>query len=158
MIYTNNTKKAINLLFEKQKDQRDKFGIPYIFHPYHVAEQMDDEISTTVALLHDIVEDTDTTFTDLEQMGFPQEVVDTLHLLTHKEGVDYFDYIKNIATNPIAVKVKLADLEHNMDPSRIEEPTEIDLERREKYKKAYCYLLEVSSKEKDIENNTQKNY
>ena len=140
MLYTNNTVKAMNLLFERQKDQKDKLGCPYVFHPFHVAEQMDDENSTVVALLHDIVEDTDTTFEELEQMGFNKEVIDALHLLTHEEGVEYFDYVQKIASNPLATKVKLADLEHNMDPTRIKEVTEKDIERREKYKKAYSFL------------------
>lgn len=140
MLYTNNTVKAMNLLFERQKDQKDKRGCPYVFHPFHVAEQMDDENSVVVALLHDIVEDTDTTFEELEQMGFNKEVLDALHLLTHKEGVDYFDYVQEIAKNPLATKVKLADLEHNMDPTRLNEITEKDIKRREKYQKAYTFL------------------
>ena len=155
MLYTDRTVKAMNLMFERHKDQRDKLGLPYVFHPFHVAEQMDDESSTVVALLHDIVEDTNTTFEELEQMGFTEEELTALHLLTHEEGVDYFDYIKKIATNPLATKVKLADLEHNMDPTRIKEMTEADIQRREKYKKAYFYLLEKENQE-EIEEEKQE--
>ena len=97
--------------------QLDYNDVPYIFHPYHLAEQMDDEISCTVALLHDVVEDTSLTFADLEQI-FPKQVVEIVMLLTHDEKVDYFDYIQKIKTNAIAVKVKLADLEHNSNEDR----------------------------------------
>ena len=118
MIYTDLTIKAMNLAYTAHHGQFDKGGVPYIFHPIHLAEQMDDEISTCVALLHDTVEDTDVT---LEQLAreFPGEVVDAVSLLTHAEGVDYFEYIRAIKQNPIAVKVKLEDLSHNGDPKRI---------------------------------------
>ena len=140
MIYTPMTKKAMKLMFEKHKNQRDKSDIPYVFHPFHVAESMDDEVSTTVALLHDIVEDTDVSIEELTKMGFPNEVTDALKLMTHDKSDDYFDYIKKIATNPIARKVKLSDLKHNSDLSRLSEVTEKDLERVEKYKKSIDYL------------------
>ena len=118
MIYTELTIKAMVLAYNAHHGQFDKGGVPYIFHPIHLAEQMDDEISTCVALLHDTVEDTDVT---LEQLAaeFPREIVEAVDLLTHREGVEYFDYIRAIRANPIAVKVKLADLAHNGDPKRI---------------------------------------
>ena len=118
MIYTDLTIKAMNLAYTAHHGQFDKGGVPYIFHPIHLAEQMDDEITTCVALLHDTVEDTDVT---LEQLAreFPREVVDAVSLLTHAEDVEYFDYVRAIKQNPIAVKVKLADLSHNGDPKRI---------------------------------------
>ena len=83
MIYTNLTRKAIKLIYEKHSGQVDKSGLPYVFHPFHVAESMDDELSTIVALLHDIVEDTNTTYDDLLNEGFSEEVIDILKLLTH---------------------------------------------------------------------------
>ena len=118
MIYTELTIRAMNLAYTAHHGQFDKGGVPYIFHPIHLAESMDDEISTCVALLHDTVEDTALT---LEQLAaeFPKEVVEAVDLLTHREGVDYFDYVRAIRQNPIAVKVKLADLSHNGDPKRI---------------------------------------
>ena len=77
--------------------------------------------------------------------------------MTHEEGVDYFDYVKEIAKNPLATKVKLADLEHNMDPTRLKEVTEADIQRTEKYKKAYFYLLEtVDNKNESIENKQEQ--
>lgn len=141
MIYTEMTKKAIKLMFEKHKDQVDKSGIPYVFHPFHLAEQMDDEETTITALLHDIVEDTDTTFDDLRKLGFSDNIINALKLMTHDKNIDYFEYVKNISKNPIARKVKIKDLEHNMDTSRLDEVTDKDLERVKKYKKCYKYLL-----------------
>ena len=118
MIYTELTIKAMNLAYSAHHGQFDKGGVPYIFHPIHLAEEMDDEISTCVALLHDTVEDTAVTLEDLAK-EFPAEVVNAVRLLTHGEDVDYFDYVRAIKENPIAVKVKLADLRHNGDPKRI---------------------------------------
>ena len=118
MIYTELTIKAMNLAYSAHHGQFDKGGVPYIFHPIHLAEEMDDEISTCVALLHDTVEDTSVTLEDMAK-EFPAEVVNAVRLLTHGEDVDYFDYVRAIRQNPIAVKVKLADLRHNGDPKRI---------------------------------------
>lgn len=146
MIYTDNTKKALKIMFEKHKDQVDKSGIPYAYHPLHVAEEMTDEDSTIVALLHDVVEDTDTTFEEVESYGFSQNVIDALKLLTHTNDVEYEDYIRNISTNDLARKVKLADLRHNMDTSRLNEITSKDIARYEKYKKSYEYLENIPSK------------
>ena len=108
---------AMKTAYNAHLGQLDYNDVPYIFHPYHLAEQMDDEISCTVALLHDVVEDTSLTFADLEQI-FPKQVVEIVMLLTHDEKVDYFDYIRKIKTNAIATKVKLADIEHNSNEDR----------------------------------------
>ena len=117
MIYTEMTIKAMKIAYDAHLGQLDYNGVSYIFHPYHLAEQMDDEISCTVALLHDVVEDTSITFADLEQM-FPKQVVEIVMLLTHDEKVDYFEYIRKIKTNAIATKVKLADIKHNSNEAR----------------------------------------
>ena len=140
MIYTKLTKKALKLCFEKHKDQVDKTGLPYVFHPFHLAEQMDDEVSTICALLHDVVEDTNTTFEDLENLGFPEEVIDVLKLLTHSENVPYMDYVKNLSQNKTAVKVKIADLKHNSDLTRLDVIDEYAVKRSENYKEALAYL------------------
>ena len=136
MIYTEMTKKAIRLMFDLHKEQTDKSGLPYVFHPWHVAESMDDEITATVALLHDAVEDTDLTLEDVREAGFPEEVVAALGCMTHDDSVDYMDYVRALAPNAVARKVKLADLRHNADITRLDAPTEKDLARREKYVKA----------------------
>lgn len=142
MIYTEQTKKALCLCFEAHKDQKDKTGLPYVFHPFHLAEQMTDEISTVCALLHDVVEDTDYSLEDLRKMGFSSEAIEALGLLTHDPAVPYFDYVAAISENPIAKRVKLSDLAHNSDLSRMAEG-EIDawaIARTEKYKKAIAIL------------------
>ena len=117
MIYTEMTIKAMKVAYEAHLGQLDYNDVPYIFHPYHLAEQMDDEVSCTVALLHDVVEDTHLTLSDLEQI-FPTQVVEIVRLLTHDEGIDYFDYIRKIKTDSIATKVKLEDLKHNSNEAR----------------------------------------
>lgn len=136
MIYTPLTKKALRLAFDYHKEQVDKTGLPYVFHPFHLAESMDDEISTVCALLHDVVEDTDLGFDDLRKMGFPEEVIEVLTLLTHDPEEPYFDYVERIAHHPIARKVKIADLLHNSDLSRLDFVDEYAKKRTEKYKKA----------------------
>lgn len=151
MIYTPLTKKAMLLACEKHKDQVDKSGMPYILHPLHVAEKMDDEISTTVALLHDIVEDTDLTFEDLLKLEFPSEVVKVLTYLTHRKDQDYFEYVKKISENDIATKVKIADLEHNSDLTRLNKVTEEDIKRVEKYKHCIEYLKNIYNSNVDLD-------
>ena len=140
MIYTELTMKAMNLAYKAHHGQYDKGGVPYIFHPIHLAEGMDDEVSTCVALLHDTVEDTDVTIELLER-EFPREVVDAVRLLTHDDAVEYFDYVRAIRSNPVAVKVKLADLAHNGDPTRISNQGNAE-KRRAKYAAARKILTE----------------
>ena len=142
MIYTPMTKKALKLCFAAHRDQTDKSGMPYVFHPFHLAEQMTDEYTTTVALLHDVVEDTGLTFDDLAAEGFPEEVISALKLLTHDVKVEYMDYVARIKDNPIAKAVKLADLKHNSDTSRLDSVDEKALKRVEKYSKALKLLTE----------------
>ena len=140
MIYTPLTNKALKLCFEAHKNQVDKTGLPYVFHPFHLAEQMKDEYSTVCALLHDVVEDTEYTFEDLINMGFPNEVIEALKLLTHADDVPYMDYVKALSVNPIAKAVTIADLTHNSDTSRLDVVDEWALKREEKYKKALEFL------------------
>lgn len=109
---------AMQVAYTKHAGQVDKAGVPYIFHPYHLAEQLHDEIACTVALLHDVVEDTDTTFEELSEK-FPDEVIETLRFLTRTKDTPYLEYVKNIKKNKIATAVKLKDLEHNMDKARM---------------------------------------
>ena len=132
----------MKLCYEAHHGQEDKGGMPYVFHPYHVAEQMTDEDCAVVALLHDVVEDTDYTIDQIRGMGFGDDVVEALECLTHREGEDYMDYIRKIRLNPIAKKVKLADLEHNSDTARLFPPAGEDYKRVEKYNEARKILLE----------------
>ncbi len=148
MLYTNLTKKALKISFQAHKNQLDKSGIPYVYHPFHLAEQMDDEYSVCVALLHDVVEDTEMTIDDLTEQGFPREVTEALLLMTNDDSVPYMDYIKKIKTNSLATKVKLADLEHNSDLTRLDEINDAALERADKYRQAMFLLRSVERVER----------
>lgn len=139
MIYTQLTRQAMILAYQAHHGQTDKSGVPYIFHPIHLAEQMPDEYTTCVALLHDIVEDTQVTLAELEQM-FPAEVTEAVALLTHLDGTDYIEYINAIKENPIARTVKLADLAHNTDTSRLIEPS---LSAQKRFEMKYKTALEI---------------
>lgn len=140
MIYTTMTKKALKICFNAHIDQVDKTGIPYVFHPFHLAEQMNDEDSVCVALLHDVVEDTDITFKDLIEEGFSENVINALKLLTHSDDTPYMEYVAKIKTNPIAKKVKLADLKHNSDITRLDLLVDKLPPKLELYKEAIKYL------------------
>lgn len=140
MIYTPNTRKAMVIAFDAHLGQLDKSGIPYIYHPIHVAEQMSTEEECIVALLHDVVEDTEITFKQLEK-EFSDTVIEALKLLTHDESVPYMDYIRNLKHNPIARRVKIQDLLHNSDESR-KEQNEKDKKRNKKYWEAIKLLIE----------------
>lgn len=143
MIYTPLTNKAMRIAYAAHHGQFDYNGIPYIFHPIHLAEQMDDEISCCTALLHDVVEDTEVSLDDLRK-DFPEEVVEAVRLLTHIKGVPDAEYLTAIKANPIALKVKLADNAHNSDQSRccgMEVLEEKKARWRVKYAKAREILL-----------------
>lgn len=142
MIYTEATKKAMKLCYEAHSGQLDRSGVPYVFHPIHLAEQMTDEDTTIVALLHDVVEDTPYTIQDLERMGFTEEVTQAISLMTHADGVPYLDYVAKIKENPVARAVKLADLAHNSDTSRLDAVDEKARARVEKYRAAIALLNE----------------
>ncbi len=142
LIYTDKTKKALKICFDAHKDQLDKSGIPYVFHPFYLAEQMQDETTTIVALLHDVIEDSSYTFEDLKKEEFGDEVLDAIKLLTHDDKVPYKDYVLKIKENPIAKSVKLADLQHNSDLSRLDIIDKKAIERKEKYDEAKKLLSE----------------
>ena len=149
MIYTPLVNKALVYAYNAHHGQLDYNGIPFIFHPLHLAEQMDDEISCCAALLHDIVEDTDLTPEDLRK-EFPEKVVEAVALLTHTDSAehsheDYFAYIRAIKSHPIAKKIKLADIARNSDQTRCT-GTGLPPEKlewwKQKYQKALAILME----------------
>ena len=142
MIYTKKTKRALQICFDAHKDQVDKSQIPYVFHPFHLADQMQTEAETVVALLHDVVEDGDYTFADLEKEGFGEEIINALKLLTNNDGSKYMDYVAKIKENPLAKAVKLADLKHNSDITRLDVIDEKALKRRDTYLEAIKFLEE----------------
>lgn len=142
MIYSRRIKNAIDIMFEAHKDDVDKGGYPYVFHPFYVATRMDDEQSTIVALLHDVVEDHGDKYTYkyLEEQGFTKEEIEAIKLVTHehaKSDEEYFAYIKNIAKNPLATKVKIEDLKHNLDDTRL---FDYKYKSKDRYIKSLEYL------------------
>ena len=141
MLYTPATKIAIKICYDAHAGQLDKSGLPYVFHPFHLAEQMETEHEVCAALLHDVMEDTDATGADLVAAGIPEEYVATCLKLTHEPGVPYMEYVAALKDDPVARRVKMADLEHNSDLSRLDgEPSEKDLQRLEKYQAALRLL------------------
>lgn len=144
MLYTEMTVRAARIAEQAHRGQYDKGGMPYIYHPLHLAEQMTDEYTAAAALLHDVMEDTDITEAELAAQ-FPPRVMDALRLLTHDPAEDYFDYVKRIRDHPDARAVKLADLRHNSDTSRLNAEDAADpdtAERSEKYRRAIQILTE----------------
>lgn len=144
MIYTPMTKKAMRIAYDAHHGQLDKTGTPYIFHPFHVAETMTSEAAVIVALLHDVIEDTDITPEALAQEGFSEDILIALSLLTHNPAEDYMDYISRLSTCPLALEVKLGDLRHNSDTTRLDSLDAQMEARQKKYAKA-IHLLEAIS-------------
>lgn len=128
--------KAKRLAEKAHQGQLDKGGNPYILHPLRVMGNCETETEKIIAVLHDVLEDTEMTHEDLRKEGFSAEILEVLVCLTHQDGENYSDYIERICQNPLAVKVKYADLQDNMNISRIPNPTEKDFARLEKYKNA----------------------
>ena len=125
---------------EKHMGQVDKAGVPYVEHPRTVAGMLDGETERIVAWLHDTVEDTDATIDEIRRL-FGDEVAVAVDHLTHRKGEPYMNYIRRVKENELARKVKLADLEHNMDLSRLPVVTEDDVLRRMKYCQAKQLLM-----------------
>ncbi len=142
MLYTPLTNKAMRIAYAAHHGQTDKSGQPYIFHPLHLAEQMEDEVSACVALLHDVAEDTDVTLEELAR-EFPEAVTDALRLLTHSPETDYFDYVRAIRENPVAVRVKLADIAHNSDVNRFAGCEDVPAEQLARWQKKYDRAREI---------------
>lgn len=139
MINTPLTRKAMKIAYQAHMNQFDKAHVPYIYHPIHLAEQMDSELECVVALLHDVVEDTNMTFSDLEEF-FPSKVIEILKLLTRDKTTDYMEYIKKLKSNQVATKVKIADILHNSDETRLDVIDDEAIQRRKKYQEALIYL------------------
>ena len=120
MFYSDLVRKAATISFKAHQEDQDKSGYPYFMHPMTLAVQFDDEATVCVALLHDVIEDHGDiySFAYLEKEGFYEEIIDALKLLTHDPKVAYLEYVKAIKNNPIARRVKLADLKHNSDLRR----------------------------------------
>ena len=131
---------ALSIARKAHEGQLDKAGVDFIEHPIYVASQVDTEEEKAVALLHDVIEDSPVSAEGLLQAGLPETVVTAVQILSKKKEQDYQTYLETVKKNPLARVVKLADLKHNSDLSRLETITDKDLERLEKYKKAIDYL------------------
>ncbi|MCO5183965.1 MAG: GTP pyrophosphokinase [Anaerolineae bacterium] len=129
--------KAITIALTSHAGQVQKNGDPYVLHPLHLMCQMETETERIVAVLHDVIEDTEMTLDDLAASGFSAEIITTIDLLTHHPAHSYDEYIERIRPNRLARRIKLADLRHNMDVLRLNEITDRDLRRLRKYKRAW---------------------
>ena len=142
MLYTPKTKVALRICYEAHAGPLARAGLPYGFHPLHVAEPMEAEAEGCGALRHDVVEDTELTLYDLRAAGMGDEVLAAIDLLSHDPGVPYLEYVASVAENELARRVKVADLRHNCDLTRLDAPTERDRARISKYHKALEVLGE----------------
>ncbi len=139
--------KAIHIAAGAHFNQFDRGGNPYILHPLHLMNQlMFDKELAIIAVLHDVVEDSDWDFYSLEKVGFSERVLSAVLILTHQEDWSYSQYIDLICTNYDAIRVKRKDLEHNSDITRLKGVTEKDLKRMEKYHKAFIKLGEAKKR------------
>jgi len=135
-----NLERAIEIAVESHKGQTDKADAIYILHPLRVMMSLATDEERTAGILHDVVEDSDWSFERLSDEGFSDEIIDALRCLTKIDGEDYEDFIMRVCVNPLARRVKVADVKDNMDLSRIESPSEEDFKRLEKYKRALGVL------------------
>lgn len=146
MLYTPQTKLAMEIAYNAHQGQKDKGGAPYVFHPFHLAEQMETETEVTAALLHDVVEDTDWTIEALGEAGIQPEVLRVLELLTHPKDMPYMDYIHRLLPDKTARKIKLADIHHNSDVSRL---ADSNGEKAAWYRKKYSEAKRLLEEYKD---------
>jgi (p)ppGpp synthase/HD superfamily hydrolase len=139
---TNNEllERAVQIAAKAHAGQKDKYGAPYLLHPLRVMDRVRTLPEKIVAVLHDVVEDTSWTFDDLRGEGFPEEIIAALKCVTKRANEDYEEFVRRSASNSLARRVKIADLEDNMDLRRLESVTEQDVPRLEKYLKAWRQL------------------
>ena len=128
--------KILLFAIKKHFGQTDKAGEPYIHHPLYLALQLETESEKVVAILHDILEDTDTQLTELMEIGVTDDELEAIKILTHDKKTTYMDYIKEIPKNELAKKVKIKDLKHNLSDRGIK----ISKSLTERYIKALNYL------------------
>lgn len=135
--------KAISLALRAHEGQEDKGGAAYILHPLRVALRFTDPRFQIVAILHDVIEDTSTTAEDLCAAGFDAMLVEAIVALSKRVGETYDQFIARIANNDLARQVKIADLEDNMNITRLPYLTELDIARLNKYKRSHAYLTAI---------------
>lgn len=134
---------AIAIAAQAHRGQKDKAGAPYLLHPLRLMLGMSSEAAMMAAVLHDVVEDTDWTLERLREQGFPSDVLAAVECLTRREGEGYEEFIERVRKDSIARQVKVADLEDNMNMRRMDRISPKDLERLEKYHRAWCVLTKA---------------
>ena len=136
-----NLDKALEIAIKAHKGQVDKAGEPYILHPLRVMNQFSDKVLMIIGVLHDVVEDSDTTLKDLTNEGFSEQIINALDCLTKRDNEEYPSFIERVRTNPLAIQVKIADIKDNLNISRLSQPlSEKDIERLKKYQIALLNL------------------
>jgi (p)ppGpp synthase/HD superfamily hydrolase len=131
---------AIGIATEAHRGQRDRAGAPYILHPLRMMFAVQTDAERMAAVLHDVVEDTEWTLEALRERGFPEQVVTAVDHLTRREGESYEAFVLRAAEHPVARRVKVADLEDNMDVRRLGTVSADDAERLTKYHRAWRLL------------------
>ena len=139
-----NIEKAVEIAVKAHKGQVDKVGRPYILHVLQVMMAGKTDEEKIVGALHDVVEDTDWTFEQLEKEGFAKEIIEALKCVTKLSPDENYEAFTNrVKKNHLAIRVKLNDLRSNMDLTRLHTVKEKDLERFNRYLKAYNELVEL---------------
>ena len=134
---THPIERALSIALEAHRGQTDKYGQPYVLHPLRLMQRFRDPELQTIAILHDVVEDSDWTLEQLQDAGFVDRVVGAVDALTRRDEESYEDLIDRAAANSLARQVKLADLEDNMDIRRMKTIADSDRERLNRYRRAY---------------------
>jgi (p)ppGpp synthase/HD superfamily hydrolase len=138
---------AILMAVEAHRGQKDKAGAAYILHPLRVMLYMETETEMMVAVLHDVIEDTKetkkVTIEYLKEAGYSEEVLQAIDCLTRRDGEEYDQFILRVKPNPLARKVKIADLEDNINLERIADTKEDDFKRAAKYRRALAELMKI---------------
>ncbi len=132
--------RAIEIAVSAHKGQVDKAGRPYVLHPLRIMFALKTDEEKIVGVLHDVVEDSNWTFDDLQDEGFSVVVIEALKSVTKIEGEEYSAFVRRAYDNPIGKRVKMADITDNMDLKRLAELNEKDFERLKKYRKALTVL------------------
>lgn len=134
---------AILIAVEAHQGQKDRYGASYILHPIRVMMQFDSDVEMIVAILHDVVEKTNWTLDQLREQGFNEDIIKAVDLLTRRESQPYMEYIDRLKGNPIARRVKIADLEDNMNPKRMDSLSDKNFEKLAILHKAWVILKEI---------------
>ena len=132
--------KAIKIAIKAHEGQKDKSGKAYILHPLRIMSSFKNENEQIIAILHDVIEDSDYTYDDLRNNGFSEDIINAIDSVTKRENENYFDFINRSKKNNLGRKIKIADINDNLDLSRLDNPQKEDYERIEKYKRALDIL------------------